>query len=481
MEHHHAVVLGAVIGATDQDIVQGLQQHWDSTLSMTPFFRRLNTGLLTVQNGMLLLRICGGMKLHYILRCTSPRLTNKVAEAFDGVVMDTALRLLDIQPGEYDHHIRFWLRAPLHQGGFGLTSSRLIAPSAYISSLAAISASPLTSVFTAFGDGTASLDDASHISRWINASLDDLRTPPPPFPLEAAPLPPPAKILSLLPPPNAPFFPHYHNKPSRALSLQRKLTQQATKHQLKYAASELADRWGETKAKAHLHSIAAPYAHTWKTVHPTSTLHILTDAQYRVAARLNLGLPPHHNHLPRKCTSCDKEDALVIDSWHHLSCTSHKGREITQRHNAVLLALYSHVRAAGGTATLEPKNLSNDKALKPDLHISFPGQQILTDVVISHPLCPSHVDKSSTKQLVLAEWAALKKHKSYDHVARHHHMRLLPFSVETMGGLSKEAQQLIEQIGLACRDHLCLETHESIARGVMASVAVFVCLFVTLY
>jgi hypothetical protein len=271
-----------------------------------------------------------------------------------------------------------------------------------------------------------------------------------------------------------PFFPHYHHKPSRALSLQRRLTQQATKHQLKFAASELVNRWGETKAKAHLHSIAAPHAHTWKTVHPTSTLHILTDAQYRVAARLNLGLPPHHNHLPRKCTSCDKEDALHIDPWHHLSCTSHKGREITQRHNAVLLALYSHVRAAGGTATMEPRNLSKDKALKPDLHISFPGQQILTDVVISHPLCPTHVNTASKKQLILAEWAARRKHNSYDDVAREHHMRLLPFSVETMGGLSTEAQHLIEQIGLACRDHLCLETHESIARGVLASVAVAV-------
>jgi hypothetical protein len=81
---------------------------------------------------------------------------------------------------------------------------------------------------------------------------------------------------------------------------------------------------------------------------------------------------------------------------------------------------------------------------------------------------------SSKKQLVLAEWAARRKHHSYDEVAQQHHMRLLPFSVETMGGLSTEAQKLIEQIGLACRDHLCLETHESIARGVLASVAVAV-------
>jgi hypothetical protein len=37
----------------------------------------------------------------------------------------------------------------------------------------------------------------------------------------------------------------------------------------------------------------------------------------------------------------------------------------------------------------------------------------------------------------------------------------------------------IEKIGLACRDHLTLETHESIAGGARASVAVFVTLYST--
>jgi hypothetical protein len=59
---------------------------------------------------------------------------------------------------------------------------------------------------------------------------------------------------------------------------------------------------------------------------------------------------------------------------------------------------------------------------------------------------------------------------SYDEIALLHHMSLLPFSVESTGGLSREAEHLVDQIGLACRDHLTLETHESIARGVRASV-----------
>jgi hypothetical protein len=238
--------------------------------------------------------------------------------------------------------------------------------------------------------------------------------------------------------------------------------------------SELTLKWGNVRAKAHLHSISADYAHVWKTVHPTSTLHILADPYYRLAARLNLGLPPNHNRLPRKCTSCGKDDALAIDPWHHLSCIVHKGKEVTGRHNAVVHALYAHARAAGAVVSIEPKGLDSDTRIRPDLQISFPGQTILSDVVISHPLCPSYVADASMQKLVVAERAALRKHRSYDRTARLHHMRLLPFSVETMGGLSKEAQMLVEQIGLACRDHMTLQTHESIARGVRAAVAVAV-------
>jgi hypothetical protein len=158
----------------------------------------------------------------------------------------------------------------------------------------------------------------------------------------------------------------------------------------------------------------------------------------------------------------------------NLSCISHKSREITGRHNAVLYALYAHVRSAGGVASMEPKGLSADRLIRPDLQISFPGQHILTDVVVSHPLCPSHVHDAARKPLAVAEQAARGKHRSYDETARLHHMRLLPFSVESMGGMSSEAEQLVEQVGLACRDHLTLETHESIARGVRAAVAVAV-------
>jgi hypothetical protein len=70
-------------------------------------FCRLNGGLLRVQNGMLLQRMCRVPKLRYILRCTPPRLMEEVTDRFDDRVMDSALHPLDIQLGESDYQIRF--------------------------------------------------------------------------------------------------------------------------------------------------------------------------------------------------------------------------------------------------------------------------------------------------------------------------------------------------------------------------------------
>ena len=396
-----------------------------------------------------------------------------LASQFDELVMQSALHQLDIRPEEQAAHVKYWIRAPLTHGGFGLSSTEEEAPRAYISSLAAIAASSLTSRFTPYCDGSKTLNSTSNLHEWIDHALH-LLNPPSSIPhadAATAAVLPSTNSTPALPTSPTSIFTYYSKRPSSAIKLQSKLTQQATKLQLHHAASELKQQYDSTLVTAHINSITAPYAHVWKTVHPTSTLHMLTDAQYRIAARLNLLLPPHHNQMPRDCTSCHKPDAFEKDSWHHLACNSHKRREINARHNAVLLALYSHVRYAGGAATMEPPRLSRDSRIRPDLRIVFPNQHILTDVVISHPTCPSHIAAASAKQLATAEQAAVTKHNTYDEMAIEQQARFLPFSVETMGGMSKEAVELVEQIGLACRDHLTLATHESIARGVRPSVA----------
>jgi hypothetical protein len=355
-------------------------------------------------------------------------------------------------------------------GGFGFTSAVQTAAAAYIASVASVAAVASTTIFTPYCSSDHALPADSLLHRWLAESLEQLTRLDPSLSSSSSQG---SSKASLLPSSTTDFITFYRNHPVSASHLQRKLVQQAAQHRFD-AAIESARECGDTARVAHLTCISAPHASTWKTVIPSSTLCVLADPHYRIAARLNLGLPPYRNQLPSNCTSCGVKDAIRIDRWHHLSCNIHKRREINLRHNTVVHALYAHAGYAGGAVAKEPSGLSTEDNRRPDLQIVFPGQHILTDVVISHPLCPSHITAASKKHTVTAQQAEQRKHVNYHQLAEHQHARFLPFSVETTGGMGCDAVELVDQISLACRDHLTLESHLYIARGVRASVAIAV-------
>ena len=163
---------------------------------------------------------------------------------------------------------------------------------------------------------------------------------------------------------------------------------------------------------AHFLSYSAPHAQKWKSVIPTCTAHTLSAPHYIVSARLNLRLRPYHTALPPDCASCGTKDAIALDSWHHLSCNSHKRQQLNLRHDSVVHALYHHSDHSGAAACKEPQGLSTEDGRRPDLQIVLPGASILTDVVVSHPLAPSHVSVASTTVLAVAQQAAKRKQAS---------------------------------------------------------------------
>ena len=109
---------------------------------------------------------------------------------------------------------------------------------------------------------------------------------------------------------------------------------------------------------------------------------------------------------------------------------------------------------------------------RPDLQIILPGACILTDVVVSHPLCPSYVSLASSRPLAIARRAANYKQIKYKDVAATQLAHFIPFAVETTGGLSQDAKKLIDQLSLACKDHLTLPSHHTFANTIHASVAI---------
>src|SRR5271156_5368308 len=112
---------------------------------------------------------------------------------------------------------------------------------------------------------------------------------------------------------------------------------------------------------------------------------------------------------------------------------------------------------------MEPHGLSPTGRLRPDMQIVFPGQHILTDVVISHPLCPTHLPAAASSERAaraaqrrasdnaapsssprddspsarVANKQAQGKLDKYQHIASYHNAELLPFSLETTGGMGK--------------------------------------------
>src|SRR5690349_13905160 len=79
-------------------------------------------------------------------------------------------------------------------------------------------------------------------------------------------------------------------------------------------------------------SAAARYGGGWKTATPFTADHVLSDEDYRNAAKIGLGLPCQ-NDLPVYC-SCG--EVLREDNAHYLSCQQLKRPAMSIRHDILV-------------------------------------------------------------------------------------------------------------------------------------------------
>ncbi|HEX3641453.1 MAG TPA: reverse transcriptase domain-containing protein, partial [Ktedonobacteraceae bacterium] len=92
VKREYAEVLGAVIGASEQAIIDGLMSI-SPPESMDHFFRRLRNPNLAAQAAMMILSRCGVPKLNYRLRCIPPPCIAAHATAMDDTALATAAAL----------------------------------------------------------------------------------------------------------------------------------------------------------------------------------------------------------------------------------------------------------------------------------------------------------------------------------------------------------------------------------------------------
>ena len=220
---------------------------------------------------------------------------------------------------------------------------------------------------------------------------------------------------------------------------------------------------------------------------PTSRELELTDTQYRLAARLNLGLPPvdgvELGEMPDTCPVCaDVKNvpyrSIRDDPWHFLTCSKLSKGEISTRHDQVAEQVSRCAQLLGIRARREVTGLSEDASLRPDLLLTLPGRTVLSDVVVCHPLAPGTRNTTGARRLATAKAKETTKNKNYAHLSSRHRFVQLPIALETTGGVGPRTATLIEAMADASAEQLVTWSRESVIRELLGSVAMFVCYFV---
>ena len=179
--------------------------------------------------------------------------------------------------------------------------------------------------------------------------------------------------------------------------------------------------------------------------------------------------------LPDDCPVCCGVNSIRNDPWHFLSCESLRRGEITVRHDDVGRALYRTALTMGLKAQLEPRGLDASSRLRPDFLLSLPGRLILSDVAVCHPLAPGMLrNGQGTRTLGRAKHMESEKRRKYAKLSSQRQYELLPFVVETYGGLAPSAVKLIQAMAQAAAQHLSLWSRTAILRELVGSVAIAV-------
>jgi hypothetical protein len=390
----------------------------------------------------------------YLLRVTPPAAIADLASKFDHKLFNTIQVLLDME-GESEENIIRLKQAlkPLRHGGFGLTSAVHTSPIAYLSSVASAAAVP---VFSEFASAQSQLPNDCPLYQHLSQCIQMITHNTP-------------SSRNLLPRNAASFFTHFTS--AQTSTLQHDLNTRAADNQFNKALDEAVQN-NNLIELARLLCTSSPHASDWKEAIPTNKDTTLTNTQYQIAARLNLGIPMR-SQCP-DCHGCHVKNALKNDPYHYLSCPAHRRREITFRHNLVLQVVHRYINYVGGVAVKEPHDLHDADGRRPDLQLILRDLHALCDVRISHPLCPTHVSSAATQQLAVAMLGERIKTNKYKSTAEQHEAKFIPFVMESTGGIGPESAKLLDQIILASRDHNTLWPHEVVSQELRGAVAVAV-------
>ena len=368
IEYHHTWVgvVGAVVGRDDAAIREGMHSVLAGAGGHDAFLRRIRLDEMPIQTAMLLLRQSLVPALNYHLRCIAPGCIEDEARVFDQRMMEAAMDKLGLDEDERHERTTTLLQRRLRDGGWGLASAASTSPAAFLGSMAACRDEPVFAQY--YGD--TPVPHSSHLYGWLDDSLQRVR--------QAAPgdkyL---ADIEPLLPVTASTFFSfHATADPSTTAKLQHTLNAKATQHNVEAAVQRMKGQWsrGDKREWVHHKAITVKGALGWRTVRPEDAQLRMSDVEYAVAARLNLGLQPFPACtmalLPEHCPLCTHRStgapvSLKDDPWHWLSCYGLINGELSRRHHAVVDAIGRVAWLVGAQVRKEVGGLDPNSVQRP--------------------------------------------------------------------------------------------------------------------
>ena len=351
--------------------------------------------LLPAHDGLTLLRNCLAMpRLLYVLR-TAPCSGNPLLEKFDTMLRDGLSSILNVHLTDDQ-----WVQAslPVHDGGLGLRSARMLAPSAFLASAAA----------------TLKLQNEiipSHVQQLSDQARSEALEIWSRSAAASPPVQPADRIQKVW---------------------DAAITAEVYKSLIIRAASDI-DR-------ARLLSAAAPHSGDWLLAPPISAIGLrLSNEMIRVAVGFRLGA---NTCEPHQCICGCQVDARGL---HGLSCRKSTPRH--QRHSNMNDIIWRAMKRAQIPAVKEPVGLSRD-GKRPDGDTLIPwsrGKPLAWDATVPDTFAQAHVSATANRQCAAADTAATSKITKYEHLAATHHF--VPVAVETGGSWNQLAIEFIQDLG----------------------------------
>ena len=193
--------------------------------------------------------------------------------------------------------------------------------------------------------------------------------------------------------------------------------------------------------RARLLAVQAPHSGDWLSALPITSIGLrLDDDAIRFAVGLRIGAPVC---TPGKCNCGAMVDAR---GTHVLACKRGRGRQL--RHAQLNDCIYRALVRADVPSMKEPGGLLRGDGKRPDGCTSLAwkeGKCLAWDVTVPDTLANSYVGICSAEAGAAAERASLLKIKKYENITRTH--LFCPIAVETLGPINLQGQEFLDSLG----------------------------------